>query len=446
MTADPAGAVFRCDTAWIDGAVRRDVQIRAVGGLIESVSGAGMPIASGDTVENLSGLVVPGFADAHSHVFHRALRGLTHNSGGTFWTWRDLMYSLADRLNPDTLRDLAFATYVELVCAGYTSVGEFHYLHHQPGGQRYADPNAMGLTVFDAAQQAGIDLTLLDVAYLAGGFGIGLSAAQQRFSDGTVQNWRERVEELRRVPRLGLRVGVAAHSVRAVPARDLPVVAEAALGGPLHAHLSEQHAENQAALAATGLTPTQLLAEAGTLGPATALVHATHLTRDDIDTIGRNRCFAVICPTTEADLADGLGPVASLALAGARLTLGGDQHVVVDPFAQARGIEYGERLSSGERGVFSPARLLDMATRESHAAIGSPGGRLAVGAPADLVAIRTDSARTAGSDQGQLVMSASAADVQTVVIGGVVRARSGNHVTYGDPGPLLAGAIARAWR
>lgn len=446
MTQDSAGAVFRCEAAWIGGAVRRDVQIRAVGGLIESLSEAGAPIAAGDTLEDLPGLVVPGFADAHSHAFHRALRGLTHNSGGTFWTWRDLMYSLADRLTPDTLRDLAFATYVELLCAGYTSVGEFHYLHHQPGGRRYADPNAMGLAVADAAQQAGIDLTLLDVAYLAGGFDAPLSAVQQRFSDGTVQAWRERVEELRRVPRLGLRVGVAAHSVRAVPARDLPVVAEAAMGGPLHAHLSEQHAENQAALTATGLTPTQLLAEAGALGPATALVHATHLTRDDIDVIGRNRCFAVICPTTEADLADGLGPVASLSLAGARLTLGGDQHVIVDPFAQARGLEYGERLSSGQRGVFSPARLLDVATRESHAAIGSPGGRLEVGAPADLVAIRTDSARTAGADHGQLVMCASAADVHAVVVGGVVRARSGNHVTYGDPGPLLAGAIARAWR
>ena len=160
------------------------------------MAAAGAPIAPGDTVENLAGLVVPGFADAHSHVFHRALRGRTHNSGGTFWTWRDLMYSLADRLDPDTLRDLAFATYVEMVCAGYTAVGEFHYLHHQPGGGRYSEPNAMGLAVADAAQQAGIDLTLLDVAYLAGGFGTAVSAVQQRFSDGTVQNWRERVEEL----------------------------------------------------------------------------------------------------------------------------------------------------------------------------------------------------------------------------------------------------------
>ena len=446
MTPDASGAVFRCDAAWIGGAVRRHVQIRTVGGFIASLSETGAPIADGDTVENLPGLVVPGFADAHSHVFHRAFRGLTHNRGGTFWTWRNLMYSLADRLTPDTLRDLAFAGYLELLCAGYTSVGEFHYLHHQPGGQRYADPNAMGLAVADAAQQAGIDLTLLDVAYLAGGFGVPLSAVQQRFSDGSVQAWRERVEELRRVPRLGLRVAVAAHSVRAVPAADLPVVAAAAHGGPLHAHLSEQPAENQAAVAATGLTPTQLLAETGVLGPATALVHATHLSRGDIEMIGRERCFAVICPTTEADLADGLGPVASLALAGARLTLGGDQHVIVDPFAQARGLEYGERLSSGQRGVFSPARLLDAATAESHAAIGSPGGRLEVGAPADLVAIRTDSARTAGADAGQLVMCASAADVQTVVVGGVVRARSRNHVTYGDPGPLLAGAIARAWQ
>lgn len=438
--------MFRCEAARIDGAVRRDVEIRSAGGMIVSVSDAGAPTVPGDTVEDLPGLVVPGFADAHSHVFHRGLRGRTHDGGGTFWTWRDLMYRLADRLDPETLRELAFATYLELLCAGYTAAGEFHYLHHQPGGGRYADPNAMGLALADAAREAGIALTLLDVAYLAGGFATPLSAVQQRFSDGSVQAWRERVDQLRDVARPGLRVGVAAHSVRAVPVRDLPMVAAAANGGPLHVHLSEQPAENDAALAATGLTPTQLLADAGMLGPSTALVHAIHLTPADIEIIGRHECFVVICPTTEADLADGLPPAAALATAGARLALGGDQHVVIDPLAQARGLEYGERVAVGQRGVFSPARLWGAATRESHAAIGSPGGRLEVGAPADFVAIRADSARTAGAQPEQLVMCASAADVRTVIVGGVVRVRSGNHLTYGDPGPLLGAAIERAWR
>ena len=158
----------------------------------------------------------------------------------------------------------------------------------------------------------------------------------------------------------------------------------------LHVHLSEQPAENADALAATGRTPTQLLADAGAIGPRTAVVHGTHLTDGDIEILGAGRAFVVICPTTEADLADGLPAAGRLAAAGARLSLGGDQQVVVDPFAQARGLEYGERLAGGRRGVFPPGALWSAALESSHAAIGSPGGVLAVGAPADLVAIRTD--------------------------------------------------------
>jgi cytosine/adenosine deaminase-related metal-dependent hydrolase len=175
-------------------------------------------------------------------------------------------------------------------------------------------------------------------------------------------------------------------------------------------------------------------------------VHATHLTDDDIRILGRAGASVVICPTTEADLADGLPPAERLVAAGGRLALGGDQQVVVDPFAQARGLEYGERLAGGRRGVFPPAALWSAALQNSHTAIGSPGGVIAVGAPADLVAIRVDSVRTAGAEPEQLVMCASAQDVEVVVVGGLVRARAGNHLTYGDPGPLLAAAIEQAWR
>ncbi len=455
MTPPAAPAtVFRCEHAWIDGHVRSDVDIACAAGRIVSIepSGAGAA-AAGATVERLPGLVFPGFADAHSHAFHRALRGRTHDRGGTFWTWRDDMYRLAERLDPDSLRALAFATYVELLCAGYTAVGEFHYLHHGAGGRPYDDPNAMGWAVVDAADAAGIGLTLLDVAYLAGGFGEPVSGAQERFADADAEAWAARVDELRassgRVVGSGgvARVGVAVHSVRAVPPRQLPAVAAAALKADavLHAHLSEQAAENDAAIAATGATPTQLLADAGALGPRTALVHGTHLTDADVEIIGRHQSAVVICPTTEADLADGLPAAPRLSSAGARLALGGDQHVVVDPFAQARGLEYGERLARGRRGAFSPAALVTAACQTSHDAIGSPAGVLEPGAPADLVAVRLDTARTAGSAPEQLVMAASAADVAVVVVGGAVLARDGRHVVHGDPGPLLAAAVAAAW-
>ncbi len=437
----PGWAIYRCDAALIDGRVQRSIDIHCAAGLISAIEPSSTsPARSGD-VYRLPGLVVPGFADAHSHIFHRALRGRTHGGGGTFWTWRERMYALAGRLDPDSLRELAFAGYLELLCAGYTAVGEFHYLHHRPGGRPYDDPNAMGLAVADAAADAGIHLTLLDIAYLAGGFDQPVGEVQRRFSDGSAEAWQRRVQGLP----AGLRVGVGIHSVRAVPPRELPVVAAAAHGRVLHVHLSEQPAENADCLAATGRTPTALLAEAGAVGPRTAAVHGTHLSDDDIALLGAAGAFVVVCPTTEADLADGLPAASRLRAAGARLALGGDQQVVVDPFAQARGLEYGERLAGGRRGVFAPATLWAAAQAESHAAIDSPGGRLAVGAPADLVAIRTDTARTAGADLEQLVLCASAQDVGVVVVGGFIRARAGKHLAHGDPGPLLAAAVERAW-
>lgn len=441
-TRSPA-VVYRCAAALVNNRIERNIDIACAAGIITSVAPSGeLDGIDAGTVERLPGLVVPGFADAHSHIFHRGLRGRTHDGSGTFWTWRDRMYDLAGRLDPDRLRELAFAGYLEMLCAGYTAVGEFHYLHHPPGGGRYGDPNEMGLAIAQAATDASIGVTLLDIAYLAGGFNIPLNAAQQRFSDGTAHAWAERVAQLP----ADIRVGVGIHSVRAVPVPDLPVVAEAAAGRPLHVHLSEQPQENADALAATGRTPTALLLDSGALGPRTAVVHATHLTDADVAILGRHEVFAVICPTTEADLADGLPAAGLLARSGARLSLGGDQQVIVDPFAQARGLEYGERLATGRRGVFPPQAIWSAALESSHAAIGSPGGVLAVGAPADLVAIRTDSARTAGAELEQLVLCASAQDVQVVVVGGAVQVRSGMHVRFGDPGTVLARAVESAWR
>ncbi len=445
------GTIYRCAAAFVDGELTGPVDIGCAGGLITSIT----PVQDGRPYDELlPGLVLPGFADAHSHVFHRGLRGRTHgNSGGpgSFWTWRELMYALADRIDPTSFHQLAVAAYAEMICAGFTAVGEFHYLHHAPGGAGYDDPNTMAVAAATAASEVGIGLTLLDVAYLAGGFGIPLNASQLRFGDGSAAGWAERVDRLPAALLPGeyapIRAGAAIHSVRAVPVADLPVIAGYAQAHelPLHVHLSEQHAENEAALAATGCTPTGLLADAGALGPRLAAVHATHLTDGDIELLGAAGATVVICPTTEADLADGLPRAGAQRDAGVTLALGGDQHVLTDPFAQARGLEYGERLATGRRGTFSPEALIVGATSSSHAAIGSHGGVIEVGAPGDLVAVRTDSARTAGSSGLQLVLTAVAADVSTVVVGGVVQARNGVHVRLGDPGALLQSAIGKAW-
>ena len=422
--------------ALLPGGAARDVTFVVDGGRFLAVTPGTAP---GDATR-LPGVVLPGFADVHSHAFHRALRGRTHDRGGTFWSWRERMYAVAARLDPDSYRALARAAYAERALAGVTAVGEFHYLHH--GARPYADPNAMGHALATAADEAGIRLTLLDTCYLTADVdGRPVEGVQRRFSDGTVDAWAARVAALRDGP--GLRIGVAAHSVRAVPRGALRTVAAVAGGRPLHVHLSEQPAENAACLAAHGRTPTGLLADEGLLGPATTAVHATHLTPDDVALLGGSGTTACLCPTTEADLADGLGHARALFDAGCPLALGGDQHAVGDPFADARGLEMHERLASGERGRLAPAALLDALT--AHRALGWPdAGRLEPGARADLVAVRLDTPRTAGADPAQILLAASGADVDTVVVGGRTVVTGGRHV-LGDVGRLLQEAIAPLW-
>jgi len=381
----------------------------------------------------LPGVVLPGFANGHSHAFHRALRGRTHADGGTFWTWRERMYAVAARLDPESYLALARATYAEMALAGITAVGEFHYVHHAPGGRPYADPYAMDHALRQAAAEAGIRLTLLDTCYLTGGIDQPLGEPQLRFSDGDVDAWAERVEH-------GPADGVAVHSVRAVPRHALKTVAAAAAGRPLHVHLSEQPAENDACLAAYGLTPTALLAAEGVLGPATTAVHATHLTSGDIAALGSSGTGACFCPTTERDLADGIGPARALHDAGVPLSLGSDQHAVIDLLEEARALELHERLDTNERGRFTPPQLYAALT--AHAALGRPdAGTLAVGAPADLVAVRADTPRTAGAAPEQILFAATSADVDTVIVDGDVVVTEGWH-RLGSVGLLLADAIA----
>lgn len=378
----------------------------------------------------LPGVVLPGFANAHSHAFHRALRGRTHAGGGTFWTWREAMYAVAARLDPDSYRRLATAAYAEMAMAGVTAVAEFHYLHHGPGGVPYADPNAMRGALRAAATDAGIRLTVLDTCYLTGGFDTPLSVPQLRFGDRDADAWAERAADAD---------GVAVHSVRAVPREALAVVAKAGAGRPLHVHLSEQPAENAACMSRHGVTPTGLLAAEGVLTPVTTAVHATHLTDADIGLLSAAGSGVCLCPTTERDLADGIGPARVLHDAGVALSLGSDQHAVVDLVEEARALEMHERLATGERGRFTPAQLLAALT--NHAPLGRPdAGRLAIGAPADLVAVRLDTVRTAGVDPAQVLFAATAADVDTVVVGGETVVSGAAH-RLGDVGALLASAI-----
>ncbi|HEX8858436.1 MAG TPA: formimidoylglutamate deiminase [Actinomycetes bacterium] len=397
----------------------------------------------------LPGLVLPALANAHSHAFHRALRGGGQAAAGDFWSWRDGMYALAARLDPDSYLALARATYAEMALAGIAAVGEFHYLHHPPGGGRYADPNAMGRALLLAAEAAGLRITLLDTCYLQADVdGTPLRGVQRRFGDGDADAWAERVGRLALDPGRGALLGAAIHSVRAVPPAAMATVAAwaAGRGVPLHLHLSEQPAENQACLAATGRTPAVLAADHGVLGPRTTAVHATHLTGEDLRLLGAGGTTACICPTTERDLADGVGPARRLALAGCPLALGSDSHAVIDLFEEARAVELDERLATGRRGHHRPAELLRAATSGGMRSLGWDAGVIERGRLADLVALRLDSPRLAGAARGDLLaaaaFAATASDVSDLVVGGRQVVAEGRHLLVEDVPGALGTAIA----
>ncbi|MDI2035507.1 formimidoylglutamate deiminase [Paenarthrobacter nitroguajacolicus] len=446
-------STFWCETAIIASLSGSGVPEAASGVRLETRDGritsvtANVERQAGDT--KLQGVVFPAAANAHSHAFHRVLRGRTHEGRGDFWVWREQMYTSASELTPEKYEKLATAVFAEMVVTGFSSVAEFHYVHHQQDGAPYPEAHAMELALARAAMSAGIRLTLLDTLYLNGGIGSPLSPEQARFGDADVHAWLRRLDSLRNAiakdfPADRVSVGAALHSVRAVPEEDLKVVAaQLPTDIPLHIHLSEQPAENHACLEAYGTTPAGLLARNGLLSSRLSAVHSTHLTQEDIASLGQAGTTVVMCPSTEADLADGIGPARQLSDAGATIALGTDQHAVIDPWIEMRTLEHGERLGSGQRGRFTPQELLQAATHGAARSMATPVAKpaLEVGSVCDLMAIDPASVRTAGSRPLQMAFSATASDVTEVVIGGELIASRGVHSRLGQPGTLLTDAL-----
>jgi formimidoylglutamate deiminase len=296
--------------------------------------------------------LAPGFVNDHSHAFQRGLRGAVERIEPSrphddFWTWRERMYELADGLSPDSLREASRRCFEEMLAAGYTSVTEFHYVHHRPDGTPYEDPNILARAVALAAEDAGIRLLLLPVAYARGGL--------PRFRDPTVRSFLHRVDDLRRWsegrPLVG--VGVAAHSVRAVPREWLEAIGDYARSGdlPLHIHADEQEREIEECLSEHGVRPVELLAQTGFLGPGTTIVHATHADEHELDLLAEHGASVCACPTTEGNLGDGFLPAVGIRDRGIRLSVGSDSHVRVDPFEELREVETNARRAEGRRNV-----------------------------------------------------------------------------------------------
>ena len=425
------------------GSVATGVRIETdAAGRIASIRDRVDPLA-GDL---LLGTVLPGFANAHSHAFHRLLRGTTHADGGDFWQWRDSMYRVAGLLDPAVMFLVARAAFAEMLVSGYTAVGEFHYLHHRVDGAPYAPAHSMEIAIAQAAREVGIRLVLLDTCYLDGGIGQSLAPEQRRFSDGSAAGWLDRWHALRAaIETDGVTLGAAVHSVRAVTPTAMAEIRNA-LGReiPLHIHVSEQPQENTDCVAAYGDTPVGVLAGLEMLDSRLSIVHATHLTPADRALVSASGCTVVMCPTTEADLGDGIGPAFALADAGTPIAIGSDQNAVIDPLLELRGLEAGERLSSGRRGRFSPAALLEAGSSSGYASLGISRHLLTPGDPCDLVELDPSSPRTIGSAVGQLILSATASDVRRVIVGGEIVADGGRLSTHTAPRPedLLAEALA----
>ena len=444
---------FWCELAWLGSdKVESGVLLSLAGERIEAVS-AGIPEPPVQALR-LPGLTLPGLANSHSHVFQRALRGRTHAGTGSFWTWRKQMYRVAARLDPESYHKLARATFAEMALAGFTLVGEFHYLHHQPSGAPYAQPNVMGEAVLAGAREAGVRLTLLDTCYLHGGLDPSgyrpVEGVQRRFADRDAPAWVERASALKNAPEA--RTAAAIHSLRAVDPHAIQEIRAwcRQRDAPLHAHVSEQPAENQQCVARHGRTPVRVLADLDVVGERFTAVHATHLDAADIQALGAAGATCCFCPTTERDLADGVGPSAALTTAGARLALGTDSHAVVDPFEEARAVELDQRLASLTRGHHTPSALLAAATRAGYACLGWPeGGQLAAGGLADFVTISLESTRLAGitpdNALASTVFAASAADVTHVVVAGKLVVRDSLHCRI-DAASELGAAIPELYR
>lgn len=426
---------------------------------------------AGARVERLSGrALLPGFVNAHSHAFQRLLRGRAQwkpadAPGADFWSWREAMYAAARALSPEDVHDVSRFCFTEMLRAGFTAVGEFHYLHRDPEGRAYEDPNELARRVLAAARAAGIRIVLLDVCYAAGGIGEPLRPEQARFGTPELDGFLEATDELARAFRDDplVSVGVAPHSVRAVPRAWLAPLAGWARGRglPIHMHLSERPAEVADCRAAHGVGPVELAAEEGLLGPDFTGIHLTHPSAREIGRFGEAGATACLCPTTERDLGDGIPPAAELLEAGAAFALGTDSQTLIDPFEEMRLVEYHERLRTlrrvelavpigkgpdGRARLGVASRLLRFAAEGGARSLGLEAGAVRAGARADLVAVDVAHRALAGWTPGTLpellAFSASADVVTDVWVGGERRVEARRH-----PGEEVAtaafGEVAR---
>jgi len=432
----------QAELTYREGEFRRGLSIVIEGGRIKSVGSA----VAGEVIRLPRRAITPGLVSAHSHAFQRLLRGATEwraEGRDDFWAWREHMYGVVSRLSPEGLEEVCAFTFLEMLRAGITTVGEFHYLHRDSEGQPYADPNELALRVIAAAERVGIRIALLNCAYARGGSNRPLAGAQRRFDCGSIAGFLGATEDLERAV-LGhplVTVGLAPHSVRALDRSQLEELARgsAKRDWPVHMHLAEQPAEVEACLAETGLRPVELAAETGLLSSRFAAVHAIHVQQSEIDLLGQAGAVVCACPTTERDLGDGIVPADALRHAGVRLALGTDSNAQIDLLEEARSMELNLRLLRQERILVDSGRgepgwlartLFEAASAGGSVALGLPPGGMEPDQLADLVSWDLDDPSLVGREDqllARLVFGGQTRAITDVMVNGRFVVRDGNH-------------------
>ena len=434
----PAMTTYLFDRALLADGWHRDVAVTvADDATIASVARGARP----DAAVPIAGAALPGMPNLHSHAFQRAFAGQAERAEpgkSTFWSWRSAMYRHARSITPDDLTAIATELYIEMLKAGYTAVGEFHYLHHAPDGTPYPDPTAMSAALLDAAERAGIRLVLLPVLYMASGFGAQDVTADQRRFHNRLDAFVDLLDALARAvrDRPAATLGVALHSLRAVGPDAIGALLDHWRGaGPIHLHIAEQQREVADCLAWCGRRPIEWLTETQPVDASWCLVHATHATDAELAAIARTGAVVGLCPTTEANLGDGLFPTAAFLDAGGRFGLGSDSHVSVSPIEELRWLEYQQRLATGRRTVLAPEdggdRLWSAAARGGAQALGLPPAGLAPGGAADIVVADLNGPALAGREDGAiadaLVFSGNTAPFKDVMVAGRWVVRDDRH-------------------
>jgi formiminoglutamate deiminase len=401
---------------------------------------AGADAAMGATVCN--GLAVPGLGNVHSHGFQRGMAGLAERGGPAhdhFWSWREVMYRFLERLTPEDVRAITALAYMEMLESGFTRVGEFHYLHHDPHGNAYDDPATMVHAVIGAVQDSGIGLTLLPVLYRHGGFHQPPGAGQRRFLL-TLDDYAELLDTsaaaLTSLP--GAELGVAPHSLRAVAAHELHAVTKLRPLAPVHIHAAEQRGEVDECIAATGQRPVEWLLEHASVDRRWCLIHATHLTSRETDALAVSGAVAGLCPVTEANLGDGIFPGVDFLAAHGTYAVGTDSNIRISAAEELRALEYSQRLRDGSRNRLTQPeqstgrQLFATAARGSAQALGAATGSIAPGCRADFVILDDGHEAMIGRDGDTAldcwIFVAGDEAVREVYVGGVRVVADGRHI------------------